>query len=376
MVIIIIILLCYVSLGALIQSFLLHLSFIDALYFSVVSIETVGMYQPVYIELFSLPLGFGDIPLKTTASRVFTCCYIAGGILNLALAVALAREALIEAAALNFRDRLKAVRQRQREKRIRTRWRAAIRWRLQSKGLPVWIDHQNRPRRHSGQEHHWYNCGRRLLDNLYEQFAGKQEGPSIRHLYGNRHRRLNLEVLTEVQLESAALEAGAPLCDLIPEGLQLLQNSNDVSNDEGQAPVSRVPFTRRPSEGGLSMAPTRQQTEGGPWSLTHVRLGGMVSLISRFHVRIAHPHHDNPNQLLGASDYNGDDDDDEGSTSGPNGVPLSSAGTLQDDDHSFVATVQEEERNAFYARLGIALTMFVVFWTVNIFFSKCCRRFI
>jgi len=186
-----------------------------------------------------------------------------------------------------------------------------------------------------------------------------------------------LEVLTEAQLESAALEAGAPLCDLIPEGLQLLENSNDVSNDNGHTPVSRVPFTRRPSEGGLSMAPTRQQMEGGPWSLTHVRLGGMVSLISRFHVRIAHPHHDNPNQLLGASDYNGDDDeDDEGSASGPNGVPLSSAGTLQDDDHSFVATVQEEERNAFYARLGIALTMFVVFWTVNILFLKCCPMFI
>jgi len=34
--------LCYLALGSLIQSFTLKVSFIDALYFAVVSIETIG----------------------------------------------------------------------------------------------------------------------------------------------------------------------------------------------------------------------------------------------------------------------------------------------------------------------------------------------
>ncbi|KAJ3496516.1 hypothetical protein NLJ89_g10474 [Agrocybe chaxingu] len=44
LVIIIIILLCYISLGALIQTIMLEIAFIDALYFTVASIETVGEY--------------------------------------------------------------------------------------------------------------------------------------------------------------------------------------------------------------------------------------------------------------------------------------------------------------------------------------------
>ncbi|CAA7270244.1 unnamed protein product [Cyclocybe aegerita] len=90
--IIIIILLCYISLGALIQTIMLKIAFIDALYFTVASIETVG---------------FGDIRPTSTGTRIFTCCYIAGGILNLALAVAMASEALLEAAAVGFQSRLK-----------------------------------------------------------------------------------------------------------------------------------------------------------------------------------------------------------------------------------------------------------------------------
>ena len=43
LVIIIIVLLCYVSLGSLAQTRMLKISFIDALYFSVLSIETIGI---------------------------------------------------------------------------------------------------------------------------------------------------------------------------------------------------------------------------------------------------------------------------------------------------------------------------------------------
>lgn len=84
LVIIVIILFCYIALGALANSFLIvssvlaiyllisscfqDLDFIDALYFTVVCIETVG---------------FGDIVPLTTGARIFTCAYVAVGVLNL-----------------------------------------------------------------------------------------------------------------------------------------------------------------------------------------------------------------------------------------------------------------------------------------------------
>jgi len=47
LVIIVIILLCYIAMGALIMVYLLKLSFIDALYLTVVSIETIGMLREI-----------------------------------------------------------------------------------------------------------------------------------------------------------------------------------------------------------------------------------------------------------------------------------------------------------------------------------------
>ena len=45
LVIIIIVLLCYITFGSLAQTFLLEIDFIDALYFTVVSIETIGEHK-------------------------------------------------------------------------------------------------------------------------------------------------------------------------------------------------------------------------------------------------------------------------------------------------------------------------------------------
>ena len=60
LVIIVMILLCWITLGGLVFSLLMQLSFIDGLYFTVVSIETIG---------------FGDIHPTSTASRVFGVIY-------------------------------------------------------------------------------------------------------------------------------------------------------------------------------------------------------------------------------------------------------------------------------------------------------------
>src|SRR5277367_2453766 len=58
LVVVVIILISYIAFGALVNSFLLHLSFVNALYFTVVTIETIG---------------FGDIHPDSTASAVFIC---------------------------------------------------------------------------------------------------------------------------------------------------------------------------------------------------------------------------------------------------------------------------------------------------------------
>jgi len=51
LVIIVIVLLCYIGLGALILSVMMKLSFIDALYLAVVSIETIGMFPEIRTRL-------------------------------------------------------------------------------------------------------------------------------------------------------------------------------------------------------------------------------------------------------------------------------------------------------------------------------------
>ncbi|KAG8706743.1 hypothetical protein FRC09_002242, partial [Ceratobasidium sp. 395] len=90
LVIIVMVLLCYIALGAMCYSFIMDLSFQNGLYFTVVSIETVG---------------FGDIILTTTAGRVFSIFYNTFGIINLGLAVSTTRETIIESFENSYRKR-------------------------------------------------------------------------------------------------------------------------------------------------------------------------------------------------------------------------------------------------------------------------------
>jgi potassium channel subfamily K len=89
--IIVMLLLVYIAFGALVNSFLIDLDFINGLYFTVVSIETVG---------------FGDIVPDNTSSRVFMCFYIVFGILNLGVAVGVARETIFEQLQNSYQKRL------------------------------------------------------------------------------------------------------------------------------------------------------------------------------------------------------------------------------------------------------------------------------
>ena len=274
---------------------MLKISFIDAIYFCVVSIETIGeIFFLVLIPLlFSLRnLGFGDLRPTSTGTRIFTSFYIAGGILNLALAVALIREVILEGVALGFQARVKTIRARQRERRIRTRWRTAIKLRLRANNLPIWVmqnsdenDEQDWQYHH---HHHWWKWAKRGWDCLRKRLTHE---PSRRR---RKRKHLNLRALTEAQMEDAALEAGAPLADLLPPGLQL-------------APLATT-----------------------------------------------------------GDDMEGDDDDDTISDRG--GVPFMQSMTMQD-EVTLEDTVVAEEKIAFFARLTVALLVFIVFWMVDIFFS-------
>ena len=225
--------------GSLIQTFTLNISFIDAIYFSIVSIETIGIYCILFaIITFSLrDLGFGDIRPISTGTRTFTCFFIAGGILNLALAVALIREVVLEGVALGFQARVKAIRTRQRERRIRTRWRTAVKLCLRDNNLPIWTvekDGENDDWQYH-HHHHWWRWARQGWNLLKIRLSRESEDKHRR-----KRKHLNLGALTEAQMEDAALEAGAPLADLLPRGLQLAgsdegegEEEDEVINDRG-----------------------------------------------------------------------------------------------------------------------------------------------
>ncbi|KAF9529080.1 hypothetical protein CPB83DRAFT_853192 [Crepidotus variabilis] len=345
LVIISIILLTYVSFGSLIQTKLQNMTFIDALYFSVVSIETIG---------------FGDIPLQTNKARIFTCFYIGGGLLNIALAVAMARDALLEAAVINFRARR---RMHERERRLRSRWRAAVRWRLRLQGRPVWVHQQHhshtKPNLHRKKPRQWFKWIVQTWDKMFDRLAFESDDPAWRFLRGPRHRRLNVEALTDSQLHAAALEAGAPLAQLVPSSLG-------------------IPRQEAPARTGISLSrnPTMDSENDPSLPLTHFRMGAMLSLLGNFAVAVTHsshemaPHHpplDGVRLDAHVPDEETHDDvlnhhHELQSAITTHGVPFARSLTIQEDEISMVERLEGDEQNAFYTRLTIALVLFVVFW--------------
>lgn len=207
LVIIVIVLLVYIAFGALVNSFIMHLNFVDGLYFTVVTIETIG---------------FGDIHPTNTGTRVFTCCYMAFGIINVGVAVAMTRETVLEGLELGYRKRVRMLRVRRLEaKRFRrweARWRRAVEWRLREAGHPLWVPDHRYPQekvrfvglrgesKGSG-EVHWM---RKWLESIgLRRNDDERRAPHLRGHPPGKH--LNIDVLSTQQLEAAALEAGVPL---------------------------------------------------------------------------------------------------------------------------------------------------------------------
>ena len=278
----------------------------------------------------NLNTGFGDIRPTDTASQVFVSLYICGGTLNLTLAVALSREALLEGVAAGFRERVKKLRAQQRNRRIQERWKAAVKWRLQSRNLPLWVvDDRVAESRHGSRHYHnhWWTSVKQVCSLRRKRLSRLEEGLPC---YGPNSKHLNLNALTQAQLEAAALEAGAPLADILPSRLET------PVDDAGNQPQPL---------------------------LTHMQIGGMVSLLGQFAVSFVHSHVNDDTQTATSHDDTYVSLD-ERPVREKLGVPFTRTLTFQDED-SFLETLKSEERTAFIARLSLAWLLFIIFWVVR-----------
>lgn len=106
LVISVMVLLCYISLGALLFSFLLGYSFVNSLFFTVVTLSSLGL---------------GDQTPNTTASRAFLFFFCTIGLILLAFTIALGRETIIERFETSYRRRREALAARTRERKAETK---------------------------------------------------------------------------------------------------------------------------------------------------------------------------------------------------------------------------------------------------------------
>lgn len=363
------ILFCYICFGALVNSLLQKLSFIDGLYFTVVSIETIG---------------FGDITPKTTGARVFICIYSAVGFLNLGVAIVMCREAVLEAMEVEYKKRAQRIKERWKEARqrrhIEHRWRHAIEWRLKEMGMPLWVRDENWHGHRAG------GGGRSVKPvNMRKQdgSAGYTDPKTGRthSMHVPTGMRLNLNPLTLAQLEASAAQAGAPLDSLLPSGFRPAAEETAIHDADANQHSTASAWLHHPLASHFEHAfhPTQART------LTDARLGGMAALLTRFAVAVIHIHATEPDQSVN-----------EGGSSGQSAEPASQAIVLEEaskklqvdppsvagvnrdlphfdsvstpahpSDNLDIQMMQDLDTMTFYTKLSIALGLFFVFWTVG-----------
>ncbi|KAG9311807.1 hypothetical protein JVU11DRAFT_8054 [Chiua virens] len=323
LVIIIIGLFCYLALGALVNSLLLDLSFINGLYFTVVTIETIG---------------FGDIVPHSSGSRVFICFYATLGVINLAFVVGYVRETVLEGLDFGYRKRIIAVKGKRRATALRrcaeNRWRHAVVWRLRERHAPAWIPKND-------QKSFWS----KLHSFVWRAEWGARLATrrNTDQIHGRHGTKLNLWALPHCELEAAALEVGIPLDTLLPEDFYDTYNQERCNHSPGvehhALPSWFVvhPVYRRPT---LSTMP-----------LTHRRLGAMAVMLSKQSFAV-YESHGTP-----LPDVHGDQDD---------LVAQDTSGSLiknfSDDSGDYRKAVADAEKNAYVIRSGLSWGLFLVFW--------------
>jgi hypothetical protein len=178
--------LTYIAIGALISSFSMSLTFVNGLFFTIVTTLTVG---------------FGDIVPVTPSQRVIVCLYAVLGIIVLGAAVRLTSEAVLEGLQVGYRRRLGEFKTRRRERKqereLVRRWRAAVEDRLVKRGLDVWTP--DKPSASPSSSTSTYTHTNVRPSTLRRGSA-----------FVSQAMYLNTEALPPDVLEEAALEAGVP----------------------------------------------------------------------------------------------------------------------------------------------------------------------
>ncbi|KAF9003303.1 hypothetical protein BDQ17DRAFT_1409139 [Cyathus striatus] len=319
----IILMLCYIALGALVHSKLLDLSFIDALYFTVASIETIG---------------FGDITPITVGSRIFTCSYAVLGIINLALTVNLIRDALLEAIQFRLQKRLHSARLNERQQRINDRWTDAVKWRLKSSKRPIWVKNvDDTPPRWSSKCARWIRLTLGICNH-----PSKKKHHTLRKGRVPPGMHLNIESLTMPELAAAAFETGVPLEKLLPPGFELPTGTE-----------ARL---------GIFHGPLR--------TLTHSRVGHMAAFIGRVGIAVAMGMSEedilkwNLNNKRDESPLssNPEENSEISNSKVEEGKELEDMEEVEED---IVEEVENEEKREFYAHLSFAWTVFIIFWMIG-----------
>ncbi|CAL1708783.1 unnamed protein product [Somion occarium] len=282
LVIIVMILLVYIALGALCTSLIQDLTFINGLYFTVVTIETIG---------------FGDITPNTTGARIFVCHYLVFGILIIGITIGMCRETILESLEVGYRKRMRRMRTHRREarrfRRWEARWTRAVEWRLKEKGLPVWIPDQHSDHEHvrfvgleglqdETKETHWM---RKWLGSIGSLKRRQEHTGHVRAHHRGKH--LNINALSPQQLEAAALEAGVPLeMFLAPvEGRPAV--GSHTSNSDGS-------HRRSGSHFGIGHGLYRTASSSGwpahPQTPTHAQIGRMAAMVTKFALAVSGTH--------------------------------------------------------------------------------------
>ncbi|TFK49332.1 voltage-gated potassium channel [Heliocybe sulcata] len=315
LVLIVMVLLLQIALGSAVNSALMDLQFIDGLYFTVVSIETIG---------------FGDITPASAGARVWVCAYSTIGIINLGVAVGMARETVIEGLEVSYRKRvaqLRAFRQSERDKRKAiVRWKAAAERQLKDLGVEPWIPDEDHSPKDEGittrtlipkilgksERIHW------LLDLVHIHFR-HHPGYDATHSFAHHGYRLNIDGLNPAQLEACALEAGVPLDLVLPETHRARQEHADFLRKwygHWRPPPflpsfgarkllgmkRRHPHRHRNSDEGQAQTEDGNQQDIGvsleqgsikdrrPHNRTHVQLGQMAEMMTRFALGVMGAH--------------------------------------------------------------------------------------
>ncbi|KAH9059577.1 hypothetical protein EDB87DRAFT_1684649 [Lactarius vividus] len=319
LVIITMIFLSYVAFGALMSSLMMTLTFLNGLFFTIVT---------------TLTIGFGDIVPVTPAQRVAVCIYAVFGIVILGAAVRLTTEAVLEGIEVGYRRRLQGYRkrrgERKREREQVRRWRAAVERRLVGRELEVWTP--DKPLSPSA---------------LYEKPKLHRQGSSFMRgsTFMTQPMRLNTEALSTEELESAAQEAGVPLEEFIGRKFRRRarnhhhhhhhhhnQDQGDQQQQQQQQPQAGR-STRVPLEYSWTIDPvneneTRKTRMWGVWWERACRALRLEK--SSKPVEEAEPE-PSPN--------------------------LTSVSMLK--------VLEREERRSLYIKLGLSWALFFTFWTVS-----------